>query len=92
MYLPLTNNVEEEFTTPINGVAYAFRQLWNTLGFWTLDIIGADGVSLVYGVVLVTKINLLVQYPQVPFDLVSSVDDDPTRNNLDSFLLEIVDK
>lgn len=92
MYLPLTNNAEENFTTPINGVAYAFRQLWNTLGFWTLDITDSDGVVLVYGVVIVAQINLLSQYPQVPFDLVSSANADPTRNNLDSFLLAIVDK
>lgn len=92
MYLPLTNNPEENFTTPINSIVYAFRQLWNTLGFWTLDIIDSDGNVLVYGVVLVTQINLLSQYPQVPFDLISSTNADPTRNNLDSFLLEIVDK
>ena len=92
MYLPLTNNPEENFRTPINNIVYSFRQLWNTLGFWTIDIFDSDGVVLVYGVKIVAGINILQQYPQVPFNLESTLIDDPTRNNLDTFLLEISDK
>jgi hypothetical protein len=88
----LTTNPEENFSVSIFDLLYNFRQLWNTKGFWTLDIKDADGNILVLGVKLVTQLNLLNLYPQVPFDLYSSNDNDPTRNDLNSFLLQIIEK
>ena len=92
MYLPLTNNPEENFNVSIFGIIYIFRQLWNETGFWTLDIKDADGNVLVYGVKLITKEYVLRQYPQIPFDLKSENETDPGRLDLESFLLEVTDK
>lgn len=89
MILPLTNNTEEKFSISIFDIIYNFRQLWSEYGFWTIDILDADGAVIVYGVKLITKEFLLQQYPQIPFDLLSAAEVDPTRNNLDSFALEV---
>jgi len=92
MYLPLTNNPEESFRVSINEIVYNFKQLWNTIGFWTLDISDEDNNIIVSGVKLVTGEFLLRQYPQILFDLKSTSEEDPTRDNLDIFLLEVTDK
>jgi len=92
VYLPLTNNPEESFNVSIFDIVYGFRQLWNEIGFWTLDIKDADGNILVYGVKLITQEYLLRQYPQIPFDLRSENETDPGRLDLESFLLEVTDK
>ena len=92
-FLPLTTNPEETFSVSIFDIVYNFRQLWNVnYSFWTLDILNADGTPIVYGVKLITQEYLLMQYPQVPFDLKSEVDDDPTRDNLNEFFLEVLEK
>ena len=92
MYLPLTNNPEENFNISIFNIIYIFRQLWNEIGFWTLDIKDVDGNSLVYGVKIITQEYLLQQYPQIPFDLKSENNNDPGRQDLESFLLEVINK
>lgn len=93
MYLPLTNNPEESFNIVIFGQLYTIRQLWNVSGeFWTLDFFDSDGVVLVYGVKIVTQGLLLNQYPQIPFDLISSADVDASRDDLNEFNLEIIEK
>lgn len=92
MYLPLTNNPEETFNVSIFDIVYSFRQLWNTLGFWILDINDNDGNKLVYGIKIITGEFLLRQYPGIPFDLKSIQSLDPTRNNLNEFLLEVTEK
>ena len=92
-FLPLTNNPEESFSLTIDDILYNFKQLWNADGeFWTLDILDSDGVALVYGVKIVTQWNLLEQYPAIPFELRASNDNDPTRNNLAAFLVEVTIK
>lgn len=92
MYLPLTNNPEETFNISIFEVIYICRQLWNENGFWTLDIKDANGAVLIYGLKLVTQEFLLRQYPQLDFDLISAINLDPVRDNLDSFNLEVIAK
>ena len=92
MYLPLTNNPEENFNVSVFEIVYIFRQLWNGIGFWALDIKDVDGNILVYGVKLITKEYLLQQYPQIPFELKSENETDPGRLDLESFLLEVTDK
>ena len=92
MILPLTNNPEESFRASIYGEIYGFRQLWSEYGYWTIDINDSDNAVLIYGVKLVTKENLLSMYPQIIFDLRSENDNDPTRNNLDVFNLEVIEK
>jgi len=89
-YLPLTNNPEEEFSSTINEILYNFRQLWNTeYEFWVLDILDADLNEIVLGVKIVAKTYLLQQFPEIPFDLYSSREADPSRNNLNEFNLEV---
>ena len=90
--LPLTNSPAETFSVVIFSVVYNMRQVWNTLGFWTLDILDEDGVALTYGVRLVTRTNLLDQYPNIPFNLRSEAVSDPARNNLREFGLIVTDK
>jgi len=92
MYLPLTNNPEENFNISISDTIYIFRQLWNEIGFWTLDIKDADGNILVYGIKIITQEYLLRQYPQILFDLKSENETDPERQTLESFLLEVNNK
>jgi len=92
MYLPLTNNTEEKFKIVIFNVVYEIKQLWNINGFWTLDIKDVNGEILIAGIKIVTKLLLLQQYPYIPFDLKSEKDDDPNRNNLSEFQLQIINK
>ena len=92
LILPLTNNPEESFNITISGTVYNIRQLWNTLGFWTIDILDENGDPLAYGVKLVTKTELTFQHPSVPFNLRSDADEDPSRDSLDSFNLVVTDK
>lgn len=92
IFLPLTNNPEEDFNITIFGIIYNFRQLWNEFGFWILDIRDSDGANLVLGVKIITQNNLLSQFPHIPFDLLSAEGLDPVRNNLDVFPLEVINK
>lgn len=92
MILPLTNSPSESFSFNIEGVIYKFKQKWNTLGFWTLDILDIDGVPYVYGVKIVTRENILDAFPAIPFDLRSEKVNDPIRNNLNQFELQIIEK
>ena len=92
MILPLSNNPSETFSFNINDSVFKFRQMWNTQGFWTLDIADINNVSFVNGVKIVTKENLLAMHPSVSFDLRSNRDNDPTRDNLNEFELEILEK
>jgi len=92
MILPLTTNPSESFNYNVNGEVYKFKQKWNTLGFWTLDIVNITGSPFIYGVKLLTKTNLLEMHPAIPFDLRSERLNDPERNNLNEFELEILEK
>lgn len=91
--LPLTLNPEETFQIVIFENLYNLRQLWNTRGFWTLDINDQDNEPMVLGVKLVSGIFLLKQYPNVRFDLKSdNLLANPTRSDLDTFVFEITNK
>ena len=92
MNLPLTNNPSETFRVEILGVVYQFRQIWNTVGFWALDILDVDGNPLAYGVRIVAKTELLRQYSHLPFELESITELDPTIDNFSEFLLAVSDK
>lgn len=92
MILPLTNNPSESFNFNINDVIYKFKQKWNTLGFWTLDVFDTDGNPLIYAVKIVAQENLLNMHPNIPFDLKSEKENDPTRDNLAEFELQILAK
>jgi len=92
MRLPLTNNPSETFSIEIFESVYLFKQLWNTLGFWTISISDVDNNPLVYGVKIVALTSLLRQYPNIRFNLLSTTAADPGRNDLAEFILEVIDK
>ena len=92
MILKLENNPEEIFNIVIFGYLYQFRQLWNTKGFWTLDISQSDGTVLIHGVKIIAGAYLLSQYPHIRFDLKNNDTIDPKRFTLDSFTIEIINK
>lgn len=92
MFLPLTNNPEETFTIKILDTVYNLRQLWNTVGFWTLDIKDVDGIVIIAGVKIITQDFILKQFPDIPFDLYSDNQIDPGREDLSTFLLEVIEK
>lgn len=89
MKIPFTDNPSETFSISMFGILYQMHQLWNTVGFWTLDIADADGNPLASGVKLVARTKLLRQYVHIPFELGSITELDPTRNNLSEFVLEV---
>ena len=92
MILPLTNSPSESFTFKVNENIYKFKSKWNTQGFWTLDIFDIYGNVLVYAVKIVANENLLNAFTNIPFDLISEKEYDPTRHNLDKFDLQIVER
>lgn len=92
MNLPLTDSPAESFSIELFGVVYRMQQMWNTNGFWTLNIADVEGNPIVDGVKLVAKTKLLRQYPSIPFELESTTETDPTRNNLSEFILVVTEK
>ncbi len=83
---------EDNFSMTIDGLFYTFRQLWNTEGFWTIDIFDADKVIIISGIRLVAGINLLDQYPVLRFNILIDTDTDPTRDNLELYPLQFYTK
>ncbi len=92
MTLPLTNNPSETFSFNINGEIFKFKQLWNAMGFWTINISDANDTAIISGLKLITRENLLAMHPSITFDLRSERESDPTRNDLDQFELLILEK
>lgn len=90
--LPTTLNPDETYNITILDVLYQVRQLWNTIGFWTLSFRNEDGLSLVLGVKIVSGIFISQQYPELPFDLKIDANEDPTRDNLNDFVIEVYSK
>lgn len=91
--LKLSSSPEEVIKVVIDEVVYDFRQLWNTLGFWTIDILTDDNtVPLVYGIKLVSGSFLLQQYVDIPFDVKIDSTVDPTRTTIENYILEIYSK
>ena len=80
--LVLTEDVEETFTTVILGKVWTIRKVWNTIGFWTLDIKSSDSSVIVTGIKLVSKAYLLSQYPEFTFDIYIDAEEDPGRETL----------
>lgn len=90
--IKLSTSPEETRTTVIGEIVYNFRQLWNTIGFWTIDIITEDSITLVTGVKLVSGLFLLKQYTNIPFDIKIDSSVDPTRFDIAGYILEVYSK
>ena len=86
---PLSSYPEETFTIPLFGRVYNCKQRWNTLGFWTLDFNDEDGDPIVEGIKLVTGLDLVKAYPELPFTLRINPVVEPTRDNITKLILEI---
>lgn len=80
--IKLANSPDETFSIVINETLYTFRQMWNTLGFWTLSIFDDAGTALIHNAKLVSGIFILEQYPSIEFDLYIDTELDPQRDNI----------
>lgn len=49
----------------LDTIQYTFTFHWNTLGFWTLDILNVNSLILISGIRLVIGINLISDYPDL---------------------------
>ena len=89
MILPIENLPSQKFYTVINDIDYTFEINYNALyDFWIMDIKTNDWE--IRGIKLVAGINLVGQFYYVPFQLISNNISDPTRNDIDSFILEVI--
>ncbi len=91
-YFPTSANPDEIFTIVILDIVYNVRQLYNTLGFWTLSFSDADEVEIVLGVKVVPGAYLLAQYPELRFDLKLTKDDEVTRDSYATLEIGIYEK
>ena len=78
--LTLSNSPNERFAVTVNDVLYNCTQLWNTIGFWSLNIYDSDNIAMVTGVNMVSGIFILKQFPNVPFDFFIDAEIDPDRD------------
>lgn len=90
--MTLSDNPEDTFITSILDSVYTIKTQRNTLGFWTLGVFNEDGTPLVYSVKIVAGSHILEPYANIPFDLYIPGDSDPTRTNLSSFAVEVLEK
>lgn len=88
----LRNSAEDTFSLTIDEILYVFRQVWNTNGFWILDVFDQNRVVIISGIRLVAGINLCDQYPEIRFNMLIDTDTDPTRDNLDLYPIEFYTK
>ena len=89
MIITFENNVNQKFSTTIKEIDYSFEVSYNSLyEFWSLNII-TDGFS-VSGITLVSGINIFRAFPELPFSGICNNIDDPTRDNLNLYRLEVL--
>lgn len=89
MIITFENLPKQKFSTVIKDIDYDFEVNYNALyGFWTMDIKSNDFTLL--GIKLVAGIDLMAQYVQVPFSMIALNTEDPTRDNLNLFKLEVL--
>lgn len=87
--IKLSKSPEETITTVIEDTVYNLRQLWNTIGFWTIDILTKDGIPLVTGIKIISGLFILKQYANIPFDLKINSTVDPSRFDIEDHILEV---
>lgn len=89
MIITFENLPKQRFSTVIDEIDYTIEVNYNALyEFWVMDIESNDFTIL--GIKLVAGIDLVGQYVQVPFSMKSINLDDPTRENLNLFKLEVL--
>jgi len=89
MTITFENLPKQRFSTVINDIDYTMELNYNVMyEFWSLDIETND--FNLYGIKLVAGIDLVEQYPQVPFTMKSVGVTDPTRDDINLFKLEVL--
>ena len=79
----------QTFSGIINEEQYDFDVKYNArFDFWSMAISKEDEV-LAAGINLVAKTQLTEQYPNIPFNLYSSDDDDANGDNIEQFTLAV---
>ncbi|MGC4125013.1 phage baseplate plug family protein [Enterobacter sp.] len=85
--IPLTPD-NQRFSIALGGKSWHMRLLWRDVAGWVLDLFDADNEPVITGVPLVPGVNLLAQYPYLPFDgvlavgTVTGAPEYPTQYNL----------
>lgn len=90
--LKFNDSPEETFNVIILDTIFIFRQRWNTIGFWTLDVLAEDSTPIVLGARIVSGTPILEQFPGVPFDLLNESTIDPTRDGINEYTLGVYEK
>jgi len=89
MIITFENLPKQRFSTVINDIDYTLELNYNVMyEFWSLDIETND--FNLYGIKLVAGIDLVYQYPEVPFSMISVGLTDPTRDDIEFFKLEVL--
>lgn len=70
VYIDLFSNGESRFVVDLNGYLATFVTKFNySARAWSLDILDADGVLILAGVMLVPNVDILYGYPQAKKNL-----------------------
>ena len=64
--IPLTAD-NQQFRIQLGTVTYTLRVLWRDNAGWIMDVMDNAGEPLLTGVPLVPDVDLIEQYPEVPF-------------------------
>jgi len=87
--MQFTNDPHQKFASVIDGIKYDFELKYNAgYDFWSMYIL-LDGATLVAGVKLVSKTNLLAQYPGIPFEMYSQYEEDANGENITEFIIDV---
>lgn len=93
LVFPLSTATEDNFAISIFDVVYNCKQQWNTSGkFWTLSFSDRVSNPVVQGVPIVAGLDILEQYPAIPFILRVVKGAELTRDNLADIIVEIIAK
>lgn len=87
--MTFTDAPEQSFASSINDVLYNFVIKYNSrYDYWSMAI-STDGAVLAAGVKLVTKTDLLKQYPSIPFEMRSEYKEDANGTNITEFTITV---
>lgn len=87
-----SGNPADTFNMVVLDVIYTFKTQLNTLGFWTVTVSDEDGVVIVAGVKILAVSYIFEPYPSLPFDFYVAGLEDPARDNLNTFVIEVWSK
>lgn len=87
--MTFTTDPAQKFTSIIDGERYDFSVTYNpTYKLWSMTI-ERGGEILAAGINLVTNTNLTEQFPGIPFDMISSYQNDAVRDNIGQFEIAV---